>query len=130
MTRISLDNRTGGIALVVGYGLLIAVLFRNPTDGIATATGTVQGFLFFAVLPVSGLAGGVYTALDWPFRTTVAFVTGSYLAVVGIGLALLPAEDAIVTTVLGVLLLGLAAFALVATVRSAAASLVPGEFFG
>jgi hypothetical protein len=38
MTRISLDNRTGGIALVVGYSLLIAVLFRNLSDGIASVT--------------------------------------------------------------------------------------------
>lgn len=129
MAGLRLDNRTGGSALVAGYLLLLVALFQDPGDGLATATATVQGLLFFVVLPVAGLAGGVYTALDWPFRTTVAFVTGSYLAVVGIGLALLPAQEPIVTTALGALLLGLAVFALVATVRSTAAKLVPGGLF-
>lgn len=128
--QVSLDNRTGGVALVVGYTLLIGVLFRDPADGLAAATATPLDFLFFILLPVLGLTGGVYTFLDWPFRATVAFVTSSYLGVVGIAIALLPTASTLVTASLGVLILFLAVLSLVATLRSAISLLVPGESFG
>jgi len=124
MAGIGLDNRTGGVALVVGYGLLGAVLIGNASNGFATATGSFQALLFFVVLPLFGVASGVYTFLDWPFRTPAAFVSGSYLAVVGIALASLGATSA-TTTGAGLALFGLAVLALVASLRSAVTAFVP-----
>jgi hypothetical protein len=125
MTRFRLDNRTGGFSLVVGYCLLIVVLFRNPNDGVAIATETAQGFLFFVVFPVCGIASGVVLLFDWPFRTTAAILASSYLGVVGITLALLPSTNAVVMTALGLLFFGLANLALVAALRSNVETLVP-----
>lgn len=124
MARIGLDTRTGGVALVVGYGVLGVALLWNASDGLATATGSLQGLLFFVVLPLLGLASGVYTYLDWPYRTPTAFVSGSYLAMVGLTLALLVTTDA-TTTGAGVVIFGLAVLALVASLRSAVAGFVP-----
>ncbi|MEF8900309.1 MAG: hypothetical protein V5A25_03670, partial [Halovenus sp.] len=64
------------------------------------------------------------TFLDWPFRTAAAFVSGSYLAMVGLTLALLATTDA-TTTGAGVAIFGLAVLALVASLRSAVAGFVP-----
>ncbi|MEF8782535.1 MAG: hypothetical protein V5A39_06220 [Haloarculaceae archaeon] len=119
---LRLDHRTGGIALIVGYGLFIAVLFRNPTAGLAAATASAQGVVFFLLLPITGLVSGAYVFLDTPFRTTVAFLTGSYLAVSGIAIALLPADDTAITALLGLVLVGLGTLALVATLRPAVRS--------
>ncbi len=124
MARIGLDTRTGGAALVVGYGVLGVALFWNASDGLATATGSLQGLLFFVVLPLFGLASGVYTYLDWPLRAPTAFVSGSYLAMVGLTLSLLVTTDA-TTTGAGVVIFGLAVLALVASLRSAVAGFVP-----
>lgn len=129
MATKRVDHRTGGVALVVGYGLLVAVLFRNPADGLATATASVQGALFFVLLPVLGLASGVYTLLDWPLRTLAAFGTGTYLAVVGVGILLLLVGGATVTVLLGFVLFGLAVVALVGTLRSSVAAMFPGRGF-
>jgi hypothetical protein len=125
MTRFRLDNRTGGLSLVVGYCFLVVLLFRNPSDGVAIATETIQGFLFFILFPVCGIASGVVLLFDWPFRTAVAVLASSYLGVVGIALALLPSTNAGVTTVLGLLFFALANLALVAALRSSVETLVP-----
>lgn len=125
MTRFPLNNRTGGLSLLIGYCALLVVLFRNPVDGLETATGTAQGFLFFVVFPMCGIASGVVLLFDWPFQTTAAVLASSYLGVVGIALALLPANYAVVTTVLGLLFFGLANLALVAALRSSVKTFVP-----
>lgn len=129
MVKISFDHRTGGLALVVGYCLLFAVLFRDPADAVATATATIQGLLFVAVLPVLGLCSGVYLFLDKPFRTVVATLGSSYLGVVGIGLVFLATSNPLVTP-LGLLLVGLATVALVSALRSSIDALVPDQPLG
>jgi hypothetical protein len=126
MTRFRLDNRIGGLSLVIGYCLLFAVLFRDPGAGVTTATETVQGLLFVVVLPVLGLFTGVYLLLDKPFRTAVAAIGSSYLGVVGIGLVFLPTSNPVVTAV-GLLFLGLATLALVSALRSSVETLVPDQ---
>jgi hypothetical protein len=125
-SALRFDHRTGGVALIVGYGLLIGVLFRSPAAGLATATASPQGVVFFLLLPILGLVSGAYVFLDPPFRTTVAFVTGSYLAVSGLGIAFLPADY---TALFGLVLLGLGTVAVVATLRSSITALA-GQPFG
>lgn len=95
-----LDDRSAGIALVVGYSLLVVVLFRDPSSG-------------------------VYTVLDRPFRTITAFASGNCLAVTGIAIALLDTPDTPFVTALGVAVFALAVFAIVATVLKAVARLAP-----
>jgi hypothetical protein len=126
MDKIRFDHRVGGLALLVGYCLLFAVLFRNPGEGVTTATATVQGLLFVVVLPVLGLCSGVYLYLDKPFRMAVAAVGSSYLGVVGVGLAFLSTTNPVVTP-LGLLFVGLATLALVAALRSSVDALVPDQ---
>jgi len=111
--RGGLDNRTAGSALVLGYGLLVAVLFRDPGSAIGTATATVQGVVFFLVLPGLGVASGLYAYRDSPYRTGAVFVTASYLAMVGLSLALFVVSPLV--TVAGLCLFALAAVSLVAS---------------
>lgn len=120
---MDLDHRAGGLALALGYGLLLVALFRDPVAGLATATDSVQGVVFFVVLPVAGLLSGGYVYRYWPYRTVVAFLTGTYLAVAGLALLVLP--TATVLTLLGAVLFGLAVLALAAPLTAAAAALFP-----
>ncbi|WP_155119337.1 hypothetical protein [Halomicrobium katesii] len=122
MPAITLDNRTGGLALVVGYVILIAALFRDPTNGLATATATVQGIVFFVALPVLGVASGVYAYVDGPLQTLVTLLTGTYLATVGIALTLFLSGGPLLTVV-GLVLFGLAAVAILGALMSALSSL-------
>jgi len=129
MTGRRLDNRTGGIALAVGYVVLIGVLFWRAAGGLSAATGSVGRLVFFVLLPVAGVASGVYVAREGPLGTTVAFLSGSYLAVVGLAMALLSllsADPAAALTLAGLGLFGLATVALVATLRSAVEGLFRG----
>jgi len=128
MTRPRFDAQTGGIALVVGYGVLIVALFRSPADGLATATATVQGGVFFLALPVLGVLSGVYTTIGGPFRTTVAFLGGSYLGVAGVALTLVPTGNQAATTAIGLLLMAVSAFALLANVWRSLSGVVPDRF--
>lgn len=128
MSTSRLDNRTGGIALAVGYIVLIGVLLWRAADGLSAATGSPGRLLFFVVLPAAGVASGAYVVLEGPLRTAVAFLSGSYLAVVGIAMALLSllsTDPETALTLAGLGLFGLAAFALVATLRSAVEGLFP-----
>jgi hypothetical protein len=129
MARPGFDSRTGGVALIVGYAVLLLALFRNPGKGLETATATLQGGVFFVVFPVLGLASGVYLLLGREFRTVIAFCGGSYLGVVGVAMTMLPAANAVLTTVLGLFLMAVAVFALVASLRSSVATLAPEGFF-
>jgi hypothetical protein len=112
-----LDNRSGGVALVVGYLLFLAVLFRDPASGIETATATAQGVLFFLILPALGLGSGVYAYVDGLYQTAVVFVTASYLAMVAITFALFFASQ--LATAVGVALFALSTVALVGSFRAA-----------
>jgi len=129
MSGHRLDTRTGGIALAVGYALLLGVLFWRAADGLSAATGSPARLVFFLVLPVAGVASGVYVVLAGPLRTTVAFLSGSYLAVVGIAMALvslLSADPEAALTLAGFGLFGLATVGLVATLRSTVGGLFSG----
>jgi len=125
MSASRVDNRTGGVALAVGYVVLLVVLFWRAADGLAAATGSPGRVVFFVVLPVAGVASGAYVVLGWPLRTAVAFLSGSYLAVVGLGLALLSTGTGTALALAGVGLFGVATFALVATLRSSLEWLLP-----
>lgn len=128
MSTSRLDTRAGGIALAVGYVVLIGVLLWRAADGLSAATGSLGRLLFFVVLPAAGVASGAYVVLEWPLGTAVAFLSGSYLAVVGIAMALLSllsTDPETALTLAGLGLFGLAAFSLVATLRSAVEGLFP-----
>jgi hypothetical protein len=123
--QASLDNRTAGIALIIGYLLVIALLFRNPGEGISAATARLSASVLFITLPALGVASGVYTYFDWPFHAAVAFVTASYLGANGIALALLSTTSFGMTTVAGVLVVALAVLALAGALRSTVGTFLP-----
>lgn len=122
MPEFSLDHRTGGAALAVGYALLVAALFRDPASGLSTATASPQGVVFFLALPVVGLASGVYAYAGGPYRTALALVTATYLATVGVAVALFLTGGAVLV-VFGGTLFALAAVALLGSLLDALASL-------
>lgn len=122
MTKPSLDHRTGGVALAVGYGLLVVALFRDPANGLATATGSAQSVVFFLVLPAVGLASGVYGYVGGPLHTGVTLLTATYLAAVGVSLALF-LSGGVVLALLGLALFALATVAIVGALLSALAAM-------
>jgi hypothetical protein len=120
--ELSLDHRTGGAALAVGYVLLVVALFRDPASGLATATGSVQGVGLFLVLPGVGLVSGVYGYLGAPLHTVVTLLTATYLAAVGVSLVLF-LSGGVVLALLGLALFGLATVAIVGSLLSALAAI-------
>jgi hypothetical protein len=122
------DNRTTGIALVLGYCLYALVLFEDPASGLETATGTPQGIVFFILFPLGGLASGVYTYLAGPFHSGLAVLTATYLGAVGITLTLLLTGVSIGVTIVGLNLFILAVIALVGSLRTALSALGFSEF--
>jgi hypothetical protein len=120
--ELSLDHRTGGAALAVGYVLLVVALFRDPASGLATATGSVQGIVLFLVAPAVGLASGVYGYLGAPLHTGVTILTAPYLAAVGVSLALF-LSGGVVLALLGLALFGLATVAIVGSLLTALAAM-------
>jgi len=117
---------TDGGTLVIGFVLVLGVLYRHPASGVEAATADPASLLYFAVLPVLGLVTGVYAALDGPYSTVPAFVLGSYLGVFGLALVfgtLLSPNPVGITTWIGLVLLALAVVALVASLLRVAASL-------
>ncbi|WP_241658426.1 hypothetical protein [Halorubrum sp. BOL3-1] len=127
MTRLD-RTRVGGGALVVGYVLVLALLFRDPGGALAAATAGPEAAAYFLVLPTLGVIAGLYAFLDGPLASAALFAFGSYLGVFGLGLAfgtlLSPAP---VSLPLGVGLLGLAlaVAALAASVLELASVLGP-----
>lgn len=117
MEAPTLDRRLAGRLTAVGYLLLLAVLFRDPSRGLAAA-GTAQGLLFFVVLPVFGLLSGAYAAFGGPFGGIGLFLAGSYLAVVGLtlGFALVPVP--LPVSLLGLVLFGCALAAVLASLQA------------
>lgn|GEM_PF-6350265 len=122
MLELSLDHRTGGAALAVGYVLLVVALFRDPASGRATATESIQGVILFLVLPAVGLASGGYGYVGAPLHTGVTLLTATYLAAVGVSLALFLSGD-VVLALLGLVLFGLATVAIVGSLLSALAAM-------
>jgi hypothetical protein len=117
---------TDGGTLVIGFVLVLAVLYRHPARGVEAATAAPASLLYFAVLPVLGLVAGVYAALDGPYSTVPVFVLGSYLGVFGLALVfgtLLSPNPVGIITWTGLVLLALAVVALVASLLRVATSL-------
>lgn len=129
MTDTRLDYRTGGVALVLGFLVLLAVIVGASRGGTDSVTSSPGAILTFLVPPLLGLGSGVYVYYDGPLRTVVAFLSGTYLAVAGIQLALLRTDAHVLETTLGIAVLALAVLALVSTLRSRIARLVPEESF-
>jgi hypothetical protein len=123
------DHRSVAVAIAAGYALLIAALFRSPVEGIAAATATPASALFFFVFPAGGLLSAAYVARDWPLAVAVAFASGSYLAVAGIAVALVPNGGKVALTAVGLALFALGVFALTEALQSVAATLVPEGAF-
>ncbi len=115
-------NETAGGSLVIGYLLVIVALYRSPASALEAATATPQTVVFFAVLPVLGLAAGAYAYVDGPYSGGPVFLFGSYLGLVGIALtlgALLGPTPLGLTLAVGVVVLALAVVALVASLKRA-----------
>ena len=112
----TLNRQLGGRLTTVGYLIVLALLFRDPSRGLAAA-GTAQGVLFFVVLPVVGLLSGIYAAFGGPFGGVGLFVAGSYLSVVGLtlGFALVPVS--LPVSLLGLVLFGCALAAVLTSLR-------------
>jgi hypothetical protein len=79
-------NETGGGALVIGFLLVLLVLYRNPASALETATASIQSGLYFLVLPIVGVVAGVYAIADGPYSALPLFFSGSYLGVFGLAL--------------------------------------------
>lgn len=120
-----LDRQTAGVALAVGYVALIGVLFRDPSAGLSAATQGVVSAVLFILLPILGLASGVYVYVGGPFRTALGFVTASYLGTLGMAVATIRTTSPIVTVVTGLTILALAVLALVGVLRSTLGSMLP-----
>jgi hypothetical protein len=113
----TLDRRRGGYLTAAGYLLVLVVLFRDPSRGLAAA-GSAQGVLFFVALPVFGLLSGLYAAAGGPFGGPGLFLAGSYLGVVGLtlGFALAPVPPLV--SLLGVVLFGCALAGVLASLQA------------
>jgi hypothetical protein len=111
------SDRAAGVTLLVGYTLVIAILYRDPAAGIEQATRGVQAAVYFLVLPVVGIVFGAYAVLEGPHSGAFVFLAGSYLGVLGIALALGGVASAAVALV-GVGVFVLSVVAVVTSVRS------------
>jgi len=105
-------TKAGGRALAIGFLLTLVVLYRDPASGLDAATVGPRAVLYFLVLPVAGVLGGVYASVDGPYSTVPLFFLGSYLGVFGLAVTLGTALSRDVNALL--LAVGLATFALAA----------------
>ena len=109
------ENRVAGGSLVVGFAAMLALLYRDPSAGLAAATVDAMAVVSFAVLPVAGLLAGGYVLVDGPSETLLRFAFGSYLGIVGIGVtfgSLASTSPNASFLLLGFVMLGLAIVAL------------------
>lgn len=116
--RIAFDRRSGGAALLLGYLLVVGLLFWQPLRGLAAATASLQGSLYFLVLPVAGLVVGGYTLYGGPYNGVFLFAAANYLAVFGLALALGFVSIPPLVSLLGVGLVALAVVALFVSFRA------------
>jgi len=107
------------VALLSGYLLVLAVLFRDPSAALAAATATPAAAVYFLVLPAGGLLAAGYAALDGPAAVLPAGLAGTYLGVVGVGLAVRAALAPGAGPLVGVAGVAAAALAVVALVAGA-----------
>mgnify|MGYP006948679574 FL=1 len=122
-------NETGGGALTVGFLLVLAVLYRNPANGLEAAMVGPQSVLYFLVFPAVGILAGVYAAIDGPYHTALLFFLGSYLGVFGLALTVgrLLAPDPISLSLwIGLALLPLSVTVLLASLQPLVATLQLG----
>ena len=109
----------GGAALLAGFVVVIGVLYaRDPAAAIDAATSGVGATVYFAVLPVLGLAAGVYAYVGGPYSGIPLFSLGSDLGVFGVGLAfgtLVAASPSLPLLIGGVTLVALAVVVIVAS---------------
>lgn len=117
MQAPTLDQQLGGRLTAVGYLIVFALLFRDPSRGLAAA-GTAQGQLFFIALPAFGLLSGVYAAFGGPFGAVGLFVAGSYLAVIGLTFGFVLVPVSLPVSLLGLVLFGCALTAVLASLRA------------
>lgn len=99
--RIAFDRRSGGAALLLGYLLVVGLLFWQPLRGLAAATASLQGSLY----------GG-------PYNGVFLFAAANYLAVFGLALALGFVSIPPLVSLLGVGLVALAVVALFVSFRA------------
>lgn len=124
MTRRVLTTRTAGLALIVGYGLFLVLLFVVAGGGLVPVTRSIQGTVLFILFPLLGLAGGAYVIAGRPLHATVAVACGSYLGITGIGLLFLGTGE-IFVRLCGAVLFALGTLAILAPQASAVSELVP-----
>lgn len=126
-------NEAGGIALTVGFLLVVLVLYRDPARGFEAATAGLQSALYFLVFPALGLLAGIYTYAGGPFSAVGSFLLGSYLGIVGLALtfgALLTRTPVGLPLAVGVIILPLGVVAVVTSLLQLLASFrvgVPGS---
>ncbi len=116
-----LDDRIAGVALLIGYAIVVAVLYRDPAAGIEQATRGLAAAVYFLFFPAGGIATGGYALLGGPYDGVFVFVTGSYLGVLGITLAVGVAFLPVALAGAGMFLLSVVAIA--ASVRAFVTSL-------
>lgn len=123
-------HETGGGALLLGFLVVLAMLYRDPASGLAAATATPGAVLYFLILPAAGLLAGGYAYLDGPYSGLSLFLLGGYLGLFGLGLLfgnlLAPRSDLLLLGV-GLVLSGFATVALVASAWRLAAALQLGS---
>lgn len=124
-------HEAGGSALVVGFLLVLAVLFRDPVSGLQAAFVAPHSVLYFLVFPVVGLGSGVYVYADGTYSGIALFLPGSYLGVFGVALifgGLLTPNQGTPLVGVGIILLSSAIVSITASIRrfvSAYRSTVP-----
>lgn len=118
MVEVGLDGRTGGVALVVGYLLVLGLVFANPADGLGAITASTGPLVYVVVLPVAGLAVGAYVVYGGPLAGLLLFLAGNYLALFGVTLmlGLVPVPTAV--SAVGVVMFAGATVALVVSVKA------------
>lgn len=123
MTRID-PTELGGVSLVLGFLLVLVVLYQDPATDVADLTGGLQPALYFLVLPLLGVIAGVYAHFEGPYSGVPEFVFGSYLGVFGLAItlrSLLSPAPAGLALVVGLVLSALAVVSLVASLVRVAA---------
>jgi hypothetical protein len=116
------DTRVAGVALILGYGLLLGVLFRTPSAGLSAAAASLSSLFLFLVLPVIGVLSGIYAYVGGRLHSVLVLVTATYLATVGVTLSLLTPSLSVAVDITGIVLFGLAVVALTGSLRATARS--------
>lgn len=119
MSGFELSSKIGGAALVIGFLLILLLLFRDPTRVVPAATGGIQSLLFLLMFPIAGFVVGIYTYFDGPYNAGPVFLAASYLGVFGLTLIVgFPSSGIIgVFQVLGFVLFALSVVAILLSLQ-------------